>query len=240
MSAHHAAAGRGALASALTAVAEWLVEPVGGTAAASDGVEHARRPVVAVVGLHEQTGATVVARGLGALFAARDVGGACAVTAESGRGGPPLGAPAAGRLARSLGAIAPGGARAAGRLCLVQGADPVALCAHLHGVAPLIIDVADSGEAAAAASMSDGLVLVAGPGAEPALAVLVAERLAAIGPIPTIVVNRSSAQDRWASTGAMALPESRLGARAAVSGREPRGQLGAALGILADLWSTGP
>lgn len=241
MTAQNATTGRGALASALTAVAEWLVEPVGETAPGSDVSDCIDRPVVAVVGLHERAGATVVARGLAAAFAARDPSGAAAVTSVTGGTRLAFGVPDAGRLARALGAIAPGGTQVSGRLCLVHGADQVTLCSHLRRIAPLVIDVAEHREAAAAASLADGVVLVAAESAEPALAAVVADRLAAVGPFPVVVVNRASPEaEGWANRAALSLPESRLGARAALSGREPHGDLGDVLRDLADRWMARP
>ena len=54
----------------------------------------------------------------------------------------------------------------------------------------MVLDVGEPAQAAAAASLADHVVLVAGPDAEPSLAAVVAESLAAVGPAPVIVVNR--------------------------------------------------
>lgn len=239
MSAHQATTGRGAVASALTAVADWLVEPADQVVAPPEALDVAERPVIAVTGLRHRAGVTVVARALAAALAGRDPGGTCVVTADSGSGPHSFGLPAAGRLARALGPLAPGGTRAAGRLCLVRGADRVVLAAQLRGLAPLVIDVSDPAQATAAASLADGVVLVAAPVAEPALAAVVAESLTSVGPAPVVVVNRAgkAVDDAWERIADLSFPESRIGARTALSGREARGGFGDAVAELADRWA---
>lgn len=236
MSSGQATRGRGVVATALTAVADWLVEPVGPHAAPPElvEVEVMRRPVIAVAGLAPRSGTTVVARAIGVALAARARGGAGAVTA-AGTGPLSVGLPAAGRLARALAPMAPGGTRAVGRLCLVRGADPAELSAGVHGLAPLVIDVTEAADAAVATSLADGVVLVAAPEAEPALARVVADNLAAIGSAPVIVVNRGRSDlEAWTAVGDVVLPESRMAARAALAGREGRGVFGDAIAGLVD------
>jgi hypothetical protein len=180
-------------------------------------------------------GVTTVARALGAELAARR-GGACAVSSASAGGGIPLGLPAAARLARAMSDAAGVRARPVGRLCLVETRDPAELAAAGRGMGPLLLDVPDPAAAAAAASLADHVLLVAAPGDEPALAELVAGSLARVGPEPLVVVNRSGSLDaRWRGRAAAALPEARMGAQLAQGGREPRGELGRAVGELADL-----
>lgn len=232
---------RGAVASALTAAAGWLVEPAEPVAEdATAPAGPAERPVVAVIGVAPASGATVVARALGAELAARDEDGACAVTAPTAGGSVPLGLPAAGRLARWLAPATGLRTRACGRLCLIECDDGAALASAVLYRAPLVLDVSDARETALAAALADTVVLVAAPRAEPSLAAVMAESLARIGPEPLIVLNRAPADDsapeaeRWSGRASAALPESRMGAQLALAGREPRGELGRAVGELVD------
>lgn len=232
---------RGLVTSALGAAVDWLVEPAAEAPPPSPpaGVVAERieqRPVVAVVALRPRCGATVVARALAAELAARDPAGAAAVTAAVTRGGGvPLGLPAAGRLARTLAPVSGGTARACGRLCLVPTADRVRLADATRYLAPLVLDVGDPEGAPAAAAVADSMILVGGPGVEPALAVLVAESLARVGPEAVIACNGSSEDaERWRDLNAVDVPASRVGARLALAGREPRGELGRAIQALAD------
>ena len=89
--------------------------------------------------------------------------------------------------------------------------------------------------APAAAAIAGSVILVGGPEVEPALAVLVAESLARVGPDPVIACNASREDaERWRELAAVDLPDSRVGARLALAGREPRGELGRAIQALAD------
>jgi len=228
---------RGALAGVLSAAADWLVEPANGAQAqAAAAATIQERPVVAVVGLAPRCGTTTVARALGAELAVRDACGACAVTVVGGGGPLPLGVPAAGRLARTLAPVAGGATRACGRLCLVQCDDRAALAGAILYLAPLVLDVGDPQQASAAASLADQVVLVAGPGTEPALAAVVAQSLGRVGPEPIVVVNRAEQgqETPWTGRVATELPDSRMGAQLASAGREPRGELGRAVAELAD------
>lgn len=236
MKAQAASGPRGAIAGALSAAANWLVEPAqpaAGTPAAVPAPV-AERPVIAVVGLTPRCGATTIARGLAVELAGRDAGGACAVTT----GGPfravPIGSPAAGRLARTLAPVAGGATRTCGRLCLVRCTDRAALAGAVLYLAPLVLDVDDGQEASAASAVADRVLLVAGPQTEPALAAVVADSLSRVGPTPVIAVNRAQAGGPWSERDALPLPESRLGAQLAQAGREPRGELGQALAVVAD------
>ena len=99
----------------------------------------------------------------------------------------------------------------------------------------MVLDVSEPAEAAMAASVADHVVLVAGPEAEPSLAVVVAESLAMVGPRPAVLLNRGGrASERWAAEAHVALPESRLGAQLAGAGREPRGPMGDAVADLVE------
>ena len=232
------ASGRsGVLASALGAAVDWLIEPAEPDAPVREAVPEtpAVRPVVAVTGLARRCGTTTVARGLGAELAARDPSGACVVVCEQTRGGPRLGLPAALRLASGLArAVMSVETTAQGRICLVGGADQAAIARTAVSLAPVVLDVEDPALAGAAASLADATVLVATPATEPALAVLVADRLARVGPEPALALNRDDDADGHWPVGAVRLPDTRMGAQLALAGRRARGRLGRALGELAD------
>jgi hypothetical protein len=219
-----------------------------------------RRPVVAVFGLAEGCGCTVVSRALAAGLAARDASGTAAVASESRPAGLPLATKAAARLARALEDLS-GGARALGRLCLVRGGDPSSLGDALRGIAPLVIDAGSSSLGGVPACIADRTLVVTTPAIEPTLARVAIECVARVGPEPTLVVNRTRhAADPLPADGQVgpepaqadrpvrlpgeagapvALPESRLGAPLALSGREPRGALGRAIALLVDDWEGG-
>lgn len=223
------------VASALAAATAWLIEPVEPAPPELERTPLEARPVVAVVGLAERCGATTVARALAAELAARDPAGACAVTSTGAGGAIPLGLPAASRLARVLSAPAHASARSCGRLCLVESADRAGLADAARYLAPLVLDVEDTADAAAAAALSDRVLLVASPATEPALAALIGESLRRTGPDPIAVLNRPGPDpERWAGRATIEFPESRLGARLALAGREPGGRLGRAVAQLAD------
>ena len=181
------------------------------------------RPVIAVVGVRGRCGTTTVARALAAELASRDPGGAAAVTAApAGGGGIPLGLPAAARLARTLAPVSGGSSRACGRLCLVPGADRVRLADATRYIAPLVIDVDDPADAGAAVALAGAAVVLGAPGAEPSLAVAVAETLERVGPRPVVAVNRAPEPERrWEEVAAVRLPDARVGAHLALAGREP-------------------
>ena len=190
------------------------------------------RLVVAVAGAGPGCGTTTVARGLACALAARDVAGSAVVAGPVGRSVPPIALPAATRLARSAERVGGGRARAAGRVCLIEHADPVALAVGLRHTAPLVLDVSLAAEAAAIASLADCVVLVATPKVEPALASVVASSLARSGPQPLLVLNRAppgAEPARWSAL----LPDSRSAARAALAGCAAPGRLTRALGALA-------
>lgn len=221
----------GVLARAAAAVESFLLEPVA-PIGESDGVAVLeQRPVVAVFGLAGGCGATVVARALAAELAMRDPSGAAAVSCDARPGGLPLATPAAARLARALEDVPGSFPRAVGRLCLVGGADPHALSDTARHHAPLVIDVGSDALGGAPASLADRTVIVTKQEIEPALARLGAECVARVGPAPVTVLNRAPHEQ----PGAFALPNSPLGARLALGGREARGELGRAVAELADL-----
>jgi hypothetical protein len=117
----------------------------------------------------------------------------------------------------------------------VNGCDRAALAGAVLYLAPLVLDVDDPQEAATAAALADRVLLVAGPRTEPALAPVVGESLARVGPEPVIVLNRAEpGEATWAGRAHLELPDSRMGAQLALAGREPRGELGRAVSLLAD------
>jgi hypothetical protein len=227
----------GLAATALEVAAAWLLDPAepkpepGHVAAGS-------RPVIAVFGLARECGATVVARALAAELAVRDAARAAAVGCEGQAAGVALATPAAGRLARALADVPGASPRALGRLCLVAGADPLALADCARHYAPLVLDAGSSAVGGRHAAVADAVLLVAPPAAEPALAAVAVACLARVGR-PALVVLNGPAGGGWSERADLALPRSRLGAQLALSGREPRGELGRAVARLADLVAGG-
>jgi hypothetical protein len=223
---------RGLLATALARAEAWLLEPPE-EAVELDAPDLRRRPVVAVFGLAEGCGATVLARALGAELAARDADGAAAVTSAVRTTALPLGSAAANRLARTLSALPGTVSQPAGRLCLIDGGDLAGIADALRYLAPLVLDGGRSGVGGAAAALADHVVLVATTATEPALVSVVREALGRVGPDPIVVQNRVRGRASGADAG-LVLPESRMGAQFALAGREPRGELGRAVAQLAD------
>jgi hypothetical protein len=222
---------RGFFASAAAALESFFLEPVA-PPPASDAVEPLElRPVVCVFGLARGCGATVVARALAADLAVRDPSGAAAVSCQARQGGIPLSTRPAARLARLLEDVPGAAPRAVGRLCLVGGADPVRLADTARHHAPLVIDAGSDALGGAPASIADHTIIVTTPATPPALARVGAECVARAGPPPIVVLNRAPHDQ----PGLFALPNSPMGARLALGGREPRGELGRAVGELADL-----
>ena len=222
---------RGVLANAAAALESFFLEAVE-LPPASDATEPlGLRPVIAVFGLARGCGATVIARALAAELAVRDPGAAAAVLGEARPGGIPLATHAATRLARVLEDVPGAAPRAVGRLCLVGAADPLRLSDVTRHHAPLVIDSGSGALGGASASVADRVVLVTTTDVEPALARVGAECIARVGPAPIVVLNRAPHDQR----GAFALPNSPMGARLALGGREARGQLGTAIAELADL-----
>jgi hypothetical protein len=221
----------GVLASAAAAVESFFLEPAAPLPAsdASEPVE--LRPVVCVFGLARGCGATVIARALAAELALRDPSGAAAVACEGRPAAIPLATHAASRLARVLEDVPGTAARAVGRLCLVSGADPLRLADTARHHVPLVIDAGSDAIGGAPVSVADRTVLVTGRDLEPALAKVGAECVARVGPPPIVVLNRAPHDQ----PGLFAIPNSPLGARLALGGREARGELGRAIAELADL-----
>jgi hypothetical protein len=226
-----AAARRTFLASAAAAVESFFLEPAGPAVESESATPLDRRPVVCVFGLARNCGVTVVARALAAELALRDSSGTAAVACDARPGGIPLATPAAARLARTLADVPGATPRAVGRLCLVGGAEPLRLSDTARHHAPLVIDAGSEALGGAPASVADCSVIVTRQGVEPALARVAAECVARVGPPPIVVLNRAPHdQPRL-----FALPNSPMGARLALGGREARGALGRAIADLADL-----
>jgi hypothetical protein len=230
---------RGLVAAALARAETFLLEPAEPGAGADSPPPPERRAVIAVFGLATGCGATTVARALAAELAARDEEGTAAVACRVSPTGIPLASAAAAQLARVLRDVRGATARAVGRLCLVETHDQPALADAAPWHAPLVIDAGHSAVGGVPAALADQVVLVAGPGVEPALASVAAACLARVAPEPLVVLNRGPAEGHWASRAAVALPDSRMGAQLALSGREARGELGRAIGELAD-WCEEP
>jgi hypothetical protein len=189
------------------------------------------RPVVAVVGLAPRCGASTIARALAAELARRDPARAALVTCAVLPPASVIASQAARRLAR---AVPAGAARAAGRLALVDAADPALRGIAAARAAPLVLDVPHGVAPEPALALADHALLVASPSVEPALAWVAATTLAREGLAPVVVLNRAADAEGWHGRADVELGESRVGARLAVAGREPAGALGAAVGLLAD------
>ena len=234
------AARGGFLAAALARAEAWLLEPAEPTAPEGGStLTPPRRPIVAVFGLGRGCGASVVSRALAAELAARDPEGAAAVSCAASQGGIGVARPAAARLARALSDVPGAAPRAAGRLCLVAGAELAALADTAPHFAPLVLDAGGTAVGGVAAAVADRVVLVAAPRVEPALADAAGACLARVGADPICVLNRAREDEPWRSRASVFVPESRLGAQLALAGREPRGLFGEAIAELADLSEVG-
>ena len=229
------------VSSLLRRAGEWLIEPVPADSlspADTRALVQARSyPLVGVVGLARRCGATTLARALAAELATRHEG--AAVVAAPGRPAVvPLGSSApATQLAESLAQLDE--RRAAGRLCLAACADAALLASATRGVAPAVMEVEPGSAAIDAARLLDRLVLVASPALEPALAAAVAQTIVRVAEPPLVAVNRAFDHGPWLVQADVLVPDSRVGARLALAGREPRGWLGRAVKQLADLCAPG-
>jgi hypothetical protein len=242
------------LAGAVGAAGAWLIEPAAPAAEPVRVAPVRPRPVIAVFGLARGCGVTVPARALAVELARRDPLGAAAVHCEARAAGIPLATPAAGRLARALSQLPGIDTRAVGRLCLVGGGDPAAVSTATRELAPLVLDAGSAVLGGALAALADRVLLVAKPSIEPSLGAAGADCLARLGHAPLLVLNRAepgagaadadepeadefdaSRRAAWLRLGVHLVPESRMGAQLAAGGREARGELGRAVGELADL-----
>jgi len=226
------------IAAALAAAGAWLLEPAEPGRAQTLTAPAALRPVVAVFGLARGCGTTVVARALAAELARRDAVGAAAVHSDSTAAGIPLATAAAARLARALAEVVGADTRAVGRLCLIDGADRELVVDCARHVAPLVLDSGATALGGAPAALADEVVVVATPAVEPALGSVATDYLGQMDREPIVVLNRvrptSPPSTEWIDRAAHVLPESRMGAQLALSGREPRGLFGRAIAELAD------
>lgn len=222
----------------LTAITGLVVEPAGDEPLGHHARPRAVRPAIAVAGLSPRSGTTTVARSLGAELAVRDADRAAVVTTSALTGGGiPLGTIPAGRLARAVVRSLPSRTRAVGRLCLTElgAVDQPRLIDVARGLAPLVVDVADASALSVAASLVDAVVLVGSPSSEPALARVLEESLARIGPPPVVALNRHAEGDeRWEAHAGPRLPEARVAAQLALAGRDAPGDFGRAVAELAD------
>jgi hypothetical protein len=244
-------AGRGFLANVAAAVESFFLEDAGtALAPASDSVDPLhRRPVIAVFGLARRCGATVIARALAAELAARDSGGTAAVCCDATPAVVPVATHAASRLAthaasqlarvlEDLPGVIPG---PVGRLCIVGAGgfaglvDAGRLVDTARHHAPVVIDAGSEAVGGAPVSLADRTVIVTTRDIEPALARVASECVARVGAAPVVVLNRAPHDQ----PGLFALPNSALGARLALGGREARGELGRAIGGLVDLIEEG-
>ena len=216
---------------------EWLVEPAESldrrVGPSPPEAPPRSFPLLAVVGLARRSGATTLARALGVALAVRE-GGAAVVASPERPAVVALGnsAPAA-RLAESLSEFEH--VRAAGRLCLACAADTGRVAAATRTVAPAVVEVEPGAAAVDAAPLVDRVVLVASPSLEPALAAAVAETIECVARAPLVVVNRAADHGPCLGEADVLVPESKMGARLALAGREPRGFLGRAVDHMADL-----
>jgi hypothetical protein len=225
----------GLLGTVLARVEDFLLEPALPGGEDAPVVALGRRTVVTVFGLARACGATMLARALGAELAARDDAGAAAVGSRLPSGGIPLASPAAVRLGRALADVPGARTRPTGRLCLVDGTDPAALADGARELAPVVLDAGGEPVGGVHAALADSVVLVATPSVEPALAEVAIACLGRLGSEPVVALNRCRSEARWDGTAAVELPEARMGAQLALGGREPRGELGRATEVLADL-----
>jgi hypothetical protein len=229
----HRAGRPGLLASAAAAVGSFFIEPVEAEPAAEGAGRIEVRPVVCVFGLARGCGVTVVARALAAELAARDSSGTAAVHGDGGPGGRlpgiPLATHPAGALSGLLEDVPRSRPRAVGRVCLVSG-EPRRVVDTARYHAPVVID-AGSEDLGGTAALADRAVIVTSRDVEPALARVAADCVARVGPPPVVVLNRAPHDQ----PGLFALPNSPLGARLALGGREARGELGRAIAELADV-----
>ena len=220
---------------------EWLIEPdpdaAGTRTRALELVPPRSYPLVGVVGLARRCGATTIARALAAELASRHEGAAVVASPERPAVVALGSSPPATHLAQMLAQL--DARRAAGRLCLAACADAELLAAATRELAPAVMEVEPGCAALDAARVLDRVLLVASPELEQALAAAVAETIAAVGEPPLLAVNRANDHGPWLVHADVLVPDSRVGARLALAGREPRGWLGKAVKQLVDLCAHG-
>lgn len=227
--------GGGLLAAALAKAESFLLEAPGTSDATTTRVVHTPL-VIAVVPLAGRCGTTTVARGVGALLAARHDSGAAIACGSTGSLSMNMPSPVAARLARSVAQQVDAVPRVGGRLCLLDCDPRIARAQALRHEVPLVIDVSHGSDPSEAASLADVTVLVAAGETQPALAAVVGASLARSGPEPLLVVSRASTQedDLWAGRPVHRMADAKFPSRIALSGREAPGLLGQALAQLVD------
>lgn len=228
MSAHSASQQRGILAALASQLSAYVLEPLE-PVVETEPAELEPYPVLAVVSSRPRCGATTVARMLAAELALRG-DGAALVWSTGTRGRRRA---AVSRAALRLGGALTGVAETQplGRLCLAGGGDVGRLVAAARYLAPVVLDLAPDGSAAAGARRADRVVVVAAATDEPALARAVA---LVIGGQSLTAVNRVGDRAAWEARADVFIPDSRIAARAALLGTRALGALGGAIAELAD------
>jgi hypothetical protein len=193
-----------------------------------------RPPVVAVVALAPRCWTTTVARGVGAVLAARAETGVGLVCGPCGGVSLAIATAPAARLSKGIAEQVDAAPRVGGRRCLIDCDPRIARAQALRNEVPLVVDVPHGADPSEATALADAIVLVAAGSTEPALAAVVGASLARSGPEPLVVVSRPDEDAIWDDRPARRLADSRLGSRIALAGREPPGSFGAVLGELAD------
>lgn len=228
MSAQPAQGRRGLLASMAAQVAAYVLEPIEETVGAGP-VALEPFPVVAVVSAARRSGATSVARMLGAELALRYDAAAVLVSDRPRRPAPP--SRRAVRLATAM--VGAADVRAVGRLCIATGgAEREVVARAARYLAPVVIDVPPDGSAPSVAQAADQLVVVASAAQEPALLDAVA---LVLGRPAIKVANRVVEPLAWEPRVDLCIPDARLGVRASALGTRSSGPLGRAIADLADL-----
>jgi hypothetical protein len=222
------------LAAVASRTTGWLLEPPV-TRPHAAGPPPDLRPVIAVIALAPGCGTTTVARALAVELARRDDDARAAIVSTDAVRGPArvpaVATVAARRLARALPA---GVATAAGRLCLIDEANAAVREIVAGRPAPVVLDVRHGEAPETALALADTALLVATPAVEPCLADVVAAALTRGDEAPVVVLNRAVELGAWADRTAFALPETRLGARLALAGRDPIAGLAGPIVELAD------
>lgn len=227
MSAHSASARGGWLSALVAQVSDYVFEPIEETVE-PEPVALAPRSVVAVVSAAPRSGATAIARLLGAELAARGDGSALVTSSTVVRRTAPPSRPAA-RLATAMAGV--GRVQPLGRICLMEGRPGDDVLAAARYLAPVILDLPPDGSAAGVASVADRIVVVGSAAGEPALLEAVAT---VVGGDPVRVVNRVTDAGEWSKRADLLLPDSRIAARAAALGTRPLGPLASGIAKLAD------
>lgn len=179
------------------------------------------RPVLAILGLAPRAGASTIARAVAAVLAGFDPGRAAVLhTADPPR--TRLATAAAARMARAVGASCE--ARAAGRLCVVGGGEPLPPLAAMRA-APLVADVGHGEPAEAAVALADHVAVVAPADVEPALLRAVEVSLREGGASISTVLSRMAGEPPPGLEHVLVVPEARVAAQLTLACREPIGAL---------------